>query len=711
MTISPTQKAITAFFHGAALPKDWCPEALRDIPIPSWLMDVAMGEQKNGPHKLRSIFDLLTDGQTTAPVNDASEPTAHQIPYSTYNEIYLENLLLWGKENLDFLPSADVYVNRYEAGRLAAALTAIDSGKSSPSITLIAGDLSGVQDFIYTITNKGAVSALRGRSLYLQLLTEAIARYALNYLELPIANLLYMGGGQFHILAGETHGKKIDTLRKTISNILLTHHRGSLSLTLADVTLESDELSGEKLTAKRKALNENLQERKKRRFAELDSDLSALFAPQGHGGNEEQQCSVCGQEDRGTMPVLDDDGNDTDSRICPACVSYEELGKDLRKANYLILRPAALQHDDKGYKKILHAFGLDASFAEDLHKDTGDKEIVLAINRDTPVDLSPSQSRAVGRRFLVNLTPLMSEEDSKNYEPEEGERKPKKGDIKPFKMLAEQANGINRLGVLRMDIDDLGNIFASKIGDKATLGRLNALSAKISEFFEGEVEKIAQGMQGDRLYSIYSGGDDLFFVGAWDAVIELAVAIRKELDIFSGTNPHIHASAGVVLISNKYPLAQAAQAAGMAEHQAKSLLWWHGDQKRTKDAITFLGQSLPWQKFSLSEGSTYDLMRQLNGMLQENTAGAPIYNLLRYYAQYQEALKKRQQEKGETQTKEGKPQPIWGRWMWLGYYYLKKKNVPPDLQALADELKNTEFNAMETLGVAARWAMLLNRGR
>ena len=33
-------------------------------------------------------------------------------------------------------------------------------------------DLSGIQDFIYTITSDGALKALRARSFYLELLTE-----------------------------------------------------------------------------------------------------------------------------------------------------------------------------------------------------------------------------------------------------------------------------------------------------------------------------------------------------------------------------------------------------------------------------------------------------------------------------------------------------------------------------------------------------------
>ncbi|MCS7222918.1 MAG: hypothetical protein N0A15_16760, partial [Anaerolineae bacterium] len=65
-----------------------------------------------------------------------------------------------------------------------------------------------------------------------------------------------------------------------------------------------------------------------RRFAELGEDLIALFQPEGHGGNEEAACQVCGREHLGTK---EEEG----VRKCPPCRSYEDLGDDLRRALYL----------------------------------------------------------------------------------------------------------------------------------------------------------------------------------------------------------------------------------------------------------------------------------------------------------------------------------------------------------------------------------------
>ena len=47
--------------------------------------------------------------------------------------------------------------------------------RKTPMYLLVSGDMSGIQDFIYTIPSKGALKSLRGRSFYLELLLEHMA--------------------------------------------------------------------------------------------------------------------------------------------------------------------------------------------------------------------------------------------------------------------------------------------------------------------------------------------------------------------------------------------------------------------------------------------------------------------------------------------------------------------------------------------------------
>ena len=67
----------------------------------------------------------------------------------------------------------------------------------------------------------------------------------------------------------------------------------------------------------------------------------------------------------------------------------------------------------------------------------------------------------------------------------------------------------------------------------------------------------------------------------------------------------------------------------------------------------------------------------------------------------------------------GEEQVLWGRWMWEGYYTLKRmagqqrQNAAAKgaIEALAEGLHEDDFRAIEWMGTAARWADLLTRGR
>jgi CRISPR-associated protein Csm1 len=234
------------------------------------------------------------------------------------------------------------------------------------------------------------------------------------------------------------------------------------------------------------------------------------------------------------------------------------------------------------------------------------------------------------------------------------------------------------------------------------------------------------------VYSIYSGGDDLFFVGSWDALPELAREIRRDLTRFAAEHPGIHASGGIALVGGKYPLYQAARDAKEAEDQAKGLRWRareaEAEQERTKDALAFLGQALPWERFGTGPceepgiETAHALMHLLSSMMKadgRDGKGAPqalLRRLLGLYEQYEEAGRVRR-EAGEDQNRAGQPQVLWGPWMWRGFYTLTRMadqrksegEVRAQIRELRDQLKRDQFASMEWIGLAARWAELYLR--
>jgi CRISPR-associated protein Csm1 len=291
---------------------------------------------------------------------------------------------------------------------------------------------------------------------------------------------------------------------------------------------------------------------------------------------------------------------------------------------------------------------------------------------------------APGTRYTVNVTP-------------------RKGDgVATFEDLQDASRGVRRLGVLRMDVDDLGGLFKWGMADAGTLSRVASLSFALSLFFEGWVGERCRAMnaQGaDKVYAIYSGGDDLFIVGAWDVLPGLADVLRRDLARFAAHNPVLHISGGLTLHGGKYPLYQAALDAEAALDAAKDFERPDEDG-HDKDAFHWLGITLPWEDFEGIRSEQETLVHLVDDLGVNRSL---LRVLLRLYARATHAV----DERGKA---------YWGPWMWRGAYYLRRMEdrekggeATAEIKRIRETLKENDFRYIETLGPAARWAELLTR--
>ena len=125
-----------------------------------------------------------------------------------------------------------------------------------------------------------------------------------------------------------------------------------------------------------------------------------------------------------------------------------------------------------------------------------------------------------------------------------------------FEEFAREAEGISRIGVLRADVDNLGQAIVSgfhnaKNGDRyMTLSRTATLSRQLSLFFKYYIRFILEngeysleGKNGGKKRQatiVYSGGDDVFIVGAWNDIIELSVDLRRKFEQYTQGLSLIH---------------------------------------------------------------------------------------------------------------------------------------------------------------------------
>ena len=461
--------------------------------------------------------------------------------------------------------------------------------RNMPAFRLISGDISGIQNFIYTIPSKGALKSLRGRSFYLEILMEQIVDEFLDALQLTRANLIYNGGGHFYVLAPNTTktSTATDSMEKSINEWFLTVFGTKLYLALGSATATADELIQSQRTLFRK-VSQSIGEAKSKRYS--NQHLTALFNPNSlyntvlHG---ERECSIC----HTSTVTLSPYGKDTDAEACPICNGLYRLGEqivDSRDTVFVLARPNNSDtcesipkvevyvnnwNDDADNLRLYLYVVTEAS----LQKFEANHEILRIYSKNT----AKTGHNVFNRIWLADY--VARKDNGQVYEFEE---------LATSSSLGEN-RGIKRLGVLRADVDNLGAAFIggfiSEGSDRfkyGTLSRYADLSRDLAMFFKVAVNKMAQGdVQGfgtsvmpftiwankqvttRKIHVIYSGGDDVFLVGAWDELLELAIDIREKLA--EVTDNKITMSAGLALFSPSYPISQMATITGLLESVAK----------------------------------------------------------------------------------------------------------------------------------------------
>ncbi len=601
------------------------------------------------------------------------------------------------------LPSPLPAVSLYDFARTHAALAAALANNPNGEICLLGGDLSGVQDFIYSVSAKGAAKQLRGRSLYLQLLTDACAHRVLTTVGMPLCNLLYAGGGHFYALLPGSALEQVDALRAEIGKKLLDAHRGTLYLALggtrfAPVTYGKDTWA---------AMSAEIEHDKRRRFASLSKDdFATLFTPRQPEPPKEE-----GAEE--PLDRLDE--------------SLQKLGTGLNQARLLVAEPGDLRitSEDSPWYGVLAGLGLGYRTVEE-ERDyrpayTRRRRLLPLDDSAVPNDLNFGRDDVLGTRYTVTEAPTASAEDVERFNAlglRDDENTLSFGDVLPFNLLAKYSQGVSRIGVLRMDVDNLGDLFGTKLtrpDGVAALAYTAALSAALSRFFEGWVgelcRKVNENGSGGKVYAVYSGGDDLFLLGSWHLIPGLARQIRDDFAAYvrgrplrEGERPPITLSAGITLHGGSYPLYQAADDAAEALDAAK--LFTRPDERK-KDAITFLGRTLGWEQFAKAE----KLCTHLVNLVQKQ--GAPRALLMTIQSLDTQAHATRRRNRAGT------AQLAYGPWVWQGTYQLTRLAertsgaAREQIENLREQIVGTSTISLDTImqaGLAARWAQLLIRG-
>ena len=452
---------------------------------------------------------------------------------------------------------------------------------------LISGDISGIQDFIYTIPSKGALKTLRGRSLYIDLLLEEFIDEYLEQIGLSRANVLYSGGGHFYILAPniEDTKKAIDKLQAKMNRWLMENIGINLYLAIGIAECSANNLMKSEAQGNLFAtVNKKLKDDKTIRYSKDEDFLEYIFNVEKEEDTAKKECNICHN-------LVDKlwKYNSDEEIACEFCLNLYKLGQDILTQDLVFV--ISEEKIDGGIK----IFGKDKDlymYAVNIEDIDMFKGKILRIY---------SKNNLLENDLAIRL--YLADYSAKNENDE----------VMTFDDLAKSSckidKGIKRLGVLRLDIDDLGIAFSSgfvsdkdKIEDNlryATLSRYADLSKDISMFFKVAINKICAGdligcvdfeekafnilgiakAQKRKVNIIYAGGDDLFLVGAWDEVLEVAIDINRAFKQF--TNGKLTLSAGMAMFSPTYPISKMAEIAGLLVQMSKN--------RKDKNSIALFG--------------------------------------------------------------------------------------------------------------------------
>jgi len=453
----------------------------------------------------------------------------------------------------------------------------------APVAAVIGCDFSGIQSFIYSVTSELALKGLRGRSMYLQLLSETLVKALLKTFRGTTANVIMNAGGNALLLMpySSAFAAQMQTVKQSIEAAFLPAHRGKLTFSLAYEVVTTADLFGHRFADVHARVKRKLAVEKRKKFSSLLSrpqSAKDVFGPFDSGGDR-KLCQVCSAE---LSPQEQREAEAEDIHQCRMCKSFVQLAYDITHAQAIVYRTApglfaSLPGQITGYEQILEAIG--------AHLDLHAKAAGYRLN-DTA--FLTGEKHMSGFRFLPNHAPMLSERNPKKLED-----------------LAECAQGVKAWGVVRMDVDHLGAIVGKSMVEGHTIETLSALSEMINLFFTAHVYTIAKNEFGQDVYLIYSGGDDLFALGAWSSLTRFAQRIYEDFRQYTGFHPDLTISAGIFLApSKKFPVYQAADLAGDALTLAKN---------EGRNKITLFDRAVQWGDLADLSKITDEIVILLNG--------------------------------------------------------------------------------------------------
>ena len=457
---------------------------------------------------------------------------------------------------------------------------------NSTKLNLIIGDLPGIQKYIFNVTNKKPAKILRGRSIYVQILTRQFASIMLKELDLTEANLIMIAGGKFYIISDNSSDfeENYKKAKNKIEEYLIKNFDYQLSFSSAFETFEYNLLK-EKDKEKRiyfgdiidKASFKLLEKRNQQfesklfnveNFDENNFVLNYDFIkPDVEADSDKIKCSVTG------FPIKKGRKRNIEGEQVDKQVENEyKIGEKVTKSNVVI-------KFTQDYSEVIEVLSLN-EFKRN------DDSVKLILNPNLDELLEPNNlHKDVLRNSLIIEVANYATRDSKNPNL-----------VMDFEDMEKSNNGAKFMTLIKGDVDNLGLIMSSGLvgnrenetaetRDLTGISRTTTLSNHLKYFFSyslnGFLEEWEKGtiaksvddgtISDQKVYTVFAGGDDIMLIAPQNSALKLVNAFNETFQKFVCHNPEVHISYSLTNFKHNTPIRIVADMAEENQKEVKKL--------------------------------------------------------------------------------------------------------------------------------------------
>ncbi len=409
----------------------------------------------------------------------------------------------------------------------------------------------------------------------------------------------------------------------------------------------------------------DIEKAKQTRFQSILRSNNSFFIQNNYDDfkNSQDLCPVCGKR-----PSIITANEEEDENVCKICKQLIITGKSLTKAKYV----TDIQKEDKACLRLFGETNISLSEGK-----TDDYKWTSTLNEYHP-----------GFSLLFGGVHVPTIEESISADGKEFSRKR----ILSFEELAEQAQGDNRIAMLKADVDDLGSIFSVGLSKKVSLSRFASLSRMINYFFTRYVFNLIESDIRFRnsIYTVFSGGDDLCMVGPWDKIIVFSKELNRHFCDYVGGGENITISAGISVSKSNLP-------SHFMFSEADALLRLSKSDDGVKNRITLFGTTVPWKKFGVLLQVAYKLEEYLKASSEEEKHSQVGKGLFHRLLEYGEKAKRLEKKENLIRPRDA---------LWISHFYY---DVMRNVRSKTDEFKILCLEHIKEIRLPVSYVLYKNR--